>query len=594
MTGLRVRVLGGFSVEVAGRPLPDAAWRRNRARALVKLLAIAPGQRLQREQLMDALWPDLEPDVAAANLRKALHFARAALGADHLPARGPQIALEAEPLWIDAVAFETEVGAGRGDRALELYAGELLPEDRYEPWTEEPRERLQAQARRARMNRAAELERAGDLARATEVLERLVADDALNEDAHLALIRVLGLAGERNAAVRQYRALEAALRDELGVEPSPAARGLYERLLSGVLAAVPLAAGDAAPAAGPDDVAEARKLVTVMWLDILSLEPDPERARRALDDWSTTALERLAAAGASAEAVPGGSVLAIFGIPAVREDDASRALDAAIDLSGLDSSTRIGVATGEVIAAMGSAPGVRLAVGPAIQEAGRLRELATAGSVLTSERTASAAGRAFRFETGADDRSWRLVGRSTHEPSAARRLPDPPLVGRAGDLAAALNVVEAGLDGTAPRVVVIVGAAGVGKSRLAREIVSSARIRPTTPRAHVARCQPGGRAGPYAPLGDVLRAACGISLSASRARMERALRQCLDRLFPDATPDEREATLRALGTSAGIALANNPLDDLAPGEVAQRLSLAWPRFASALAAEAPTLLLVED
>jgi len=80
--GLKIWLLGGFRVELSGRPVADEAWRRNRSRALVKLLALAPDHRLHREQLMDSLWPELGADAEAANLRKAAHHARRALGMD--------------------------------------------------------------------------------------------------------------------------------------------------------------------------------------------------------------------------------------------------------------------------------------------------------------------------------------------------------------------------------------------------------------------------------------------------------------------------------------------------------------------------------
>ena len=72
---VEIRVLGGFEVSVDGRRVPAQAWQQRRASEFVKLLALAPRHRLQREQVIDALWPDLPPDAGAANLRKAAHYA---------------------------------------------------------------------------------------------------------------------------------------------------------------------------------------------------------------------------------------------------------------------------------------------------------------------------------------------------------------------------------------------------------------------------------------------------------------------------------------------------------------------------------------
>ena len=82
---LDVHLLGGFRVAIGGQTVPAAAWRRKRAAAVVKLLALEPTHRLHREQITDALWPELDPDDAANNLRVALHHARQRL---HAPGSG--------------------------------------------------------------------------------------------------------------------------------------------------------------------------------------------------------------------------------------------------------------------------------------------------------------------------------------------------------------------------------------------------------------------------------------------------------------------------------------------------------------------------
>src|SRR3712207_3303748 len=73
---MRVWLLGGFRISVGSRTVEDDAWRLRRAAALVKLLALAAGHRLHREQAMDLLWPDLGKKAASNNLRQTLHTAR--------------------------------------------------------------------------------------------------------------------------------------------------------------------------------------------------------------------------------------------------------------------------------------------------------------------------------------------------------------------------------------------------------------------------------------------------------------------------------------------------------------------------------------
>jgi DNA-binding SARP family transcriptional activator len=78
--GVRIRLLGGFDVTVAGRPVAAAAWRLRKAKTLVKLLALAGGHRMHREALVAVLWPDRDGEAAANNLHQALYVARRALG----------------------------------------------------------------------------------------------------------------------------------------------------------------------------------------------------------------------------------------------------------------------------------------------------------------------------------------------------------------------------------------------------------------------------------------------------------------------------------------------------------------------------------
>src|SRR5215213_1695550 len=79
MGALTIQLLGRAAVEVAGQPVSSDAWRSRRAADVVKLLALAPDHRIHRLKVMEALWPDSEPEASGTNLRKALHFARLAL-----------------------------------------------------------------------------------------------------------------------------------------------------------------------------------------------------------------------------------------------------------------------------------------------------------------------------------------------------------------------------------------------------------------------------------------------------------------------------------------------------------------------------------
>src|SRR5438093_10444078 len=103
MGAVEIDLLGGFAARVDGVAVPERAWRLRKARELVKLLALAPGHRLHREQVMDLLWRDRDPAAAANNLYQAVHAARRILGAGSIEVRDEMLSLVAE---VDVDRFE--------------------------------------------------------------------------------------------------------------------------------------------------------------------------------------------------------------------------------------------------------------------------------------------------------------------------------------------------------------------------------------------------------------------------------------------------------------------------------------------------------
>ena len=147
MPRLAIGLLGGFSASVDGVAVPETAWRLKKARELVKLLALADGHRLHREQAMDALWRQLDPAAAANNLNQAVHVARRALGAEAIEARDGLLVLAAEvdvDRFEEAAATARRAGTAAAYRAaLAAYGGELLPENRYDDFAEARRDELE-------------------------------------------------------------------------------------------------------------------------------------------------------------------------------------------------------------------------------------------------------------------------------------------------------------------------------------------------------------------------------------------------------------------------------------------------------------------
>src|SRR5262245_28567462 len=157
---LRVRLLDGFAVAVDGRAIPAAAWPSRKARQLLKLLALAPGHRVHRDQALEALWPDLTAAGATRALYQTPHLLRRALE----PGAPRRAASRYVRLDRDGVALiapggvETDLAAfgraaadalGTGApadlRAALAFGGEVLPDDRYEEWTLGPRRELREQ-----------------------------------------------------------------------------------------------------------------------------------------------------------------------------------------------------------------------------------------------------------------------------------------------------------------------------------------------------------------------------------------------------------------------------------------------------------------
>jgi hypothetical protein len=172
---------------------------------------------------------------------------------------------------------------------------------------------------------------------------------------------------------------------------------------------------------------------------------------------------------------------------------------------------------------------------------------------------------------------------------------EPPLVGREDELRAVLSLIDEVSTSGRPRLITIVGAAGVGKSRLVRDVVLAAVERRPGTRVLRGRCLAAGDGITYWALGEILREACGIALGETGRVAQQRLR---DRLRPLLTArleeSDADATIQALAATAAIPLPGNPLDDAAPRDVAEELARAWPRFATAIAAGGPLILVVED
>lgn len=243
---LRIGLLGSFRLSLDDRILSIQAQRRKKASDIIKLLALQPGQRLHREQVLDALWPDLDEKSGMNNLHQNLYHARRMLepglsrGARSrfLTFEYETLVLYAGPVEVDYSEFLGLVSQARrqGDAvlyeaAVRLYRGDLLPEDLYEDWTEPQRDEARSLYLAALLELAQLLEQRGDLARACHFLEQAVAKEPTTEAAHLALMQIYARTGRRMEAIRQFQTLREALVRELGEEPDERTRAVYEQVL---------------------------------------------------------------------------------------------------------------------------------------------------------------------------------------------------------------------------------------------------------------------------------------------------------------------------------------------------------------------------
>ena len=235
---VRVELLGTFRASIGGRAVARTAWPGRRSAELVQLLALADRHGLAREQVTEALWPHLDPDAGAANLRKAAHHARQALGRpDAVVLRAGRVTLfPACQVKTDVECFERTAGLALRSKdgaacagAASGYTGDLLPESLYEEWT---------QARRAHLRSLQ-----AKLLWLSGQWDRLVALEQSHEAAYQELMRAELAACRRHAAIRWYGRLRTTLQRELGLPPSPESRALYDKCAAGLSQATTVFAG---------------------------------------------------------------------------------------------------------------------------------------------------------------------------------------------------------------------------------------------------------------------------------------------------------------------------------------------------------------
>jgi class 3 adenylate cyclase len=338
---------------------------------------------------------------------------------------------------------------------------------------------------------------------------------------------------------------------------------------------------------------EERKVATVLFADLvgstaLGESQDPERTRVLLDRFYDAMASEIEMAGGTVEKFVGDAVMAAFGAPTALEDHAERALHAALamqrrlaELFGHRLALRIGVNTGDVV--VGHArEGSSFVTGDAVNVGARLEQAASAGEILVGERTAAAVRGAFELEEPVTIQAkGKMQGVVSRRLVRALSLMRPrgvgglrqAFVGRSSELAALRAAYTQVARDEQPRLLTIVGEAGVGKSRLTRELWAWLAARDRQPLQRTGRCLSYGHGTAYWPLAEILREHFGI----------------LDN-DPPGVAVERLGGRRYLGLTLGL----DPGEQLHPLRARERLHDAWAEFMSELVRDRPAVVLVED
>lgn len=213
-----ITTMGGFAVRIGNADVPMTAWGSRRARQLCKRLAVAAGQPVPRDQLIDLLWPDeYDHSRMGARLSVLLSNVRRVLGGGLIADRAA-VALDVSAVELDLRRFYDALADGDDVGAVRAYAGTVLPEDAYDDWAVEASELASRAAIGAHRRLALAAADAGSISdvvtHATAILEM----DRFDEQAHELLVSTLqraGRAGDASRAEERYRAAMA----ELGVRP---------------------------------------------------------------------------------------------------------------------------------------------------------------------------------------------------------------------------------------------------------------------------------------------------------------------------------------------------------------------------------------
>jgi class 3 adenylate cyclase len=368
-----------------------------------------------------------------------------------------------------------------------------------------------------------------------------------------------------------------------------------------------LSCGSPLAARGAVQQAEERKLVTVLFCDLVGFtaasdNADPEDVRARIRPYHARLKAEIEAYGGTVEKFIGDAVMAVFGAPVAHEDDPERAVRAGLrvlesieDLNqadpSLDLSVRVGIATGEALVVTGARPeqGEGMVTGDVVNTASRLQGAAPVGGVVVNHSTFLATQRIFEYlELDPVVVKGKVDPVSIYQAMASRarfgtdvtRTFSAPLAGRELERGLLTSTFERCVRDSSVHLVTIVGEPGVGKSRLVAELFSFVDGWPDLVTWRQGRCLPYGDGITFWALGEILKAEAGILETDD----PEAAASKIDDVIPDSHPDAPWLRQRL-----------RPLVGLeAPQADKEEKQAAWRTFLESLAERNPTVIVLED
>jgi class 3 adenylate cyclase len=356
-----------------------------------------------------------------------------------------------------------------------------------------------------------------------------------------------------------------------------------------------------------------RRVCSVLFCDVVGFTPlsearDPEVVRELLSRYFEAAETVIGRYGGLVEKFIGDAVMAVWGTPTASEEDAERAVRAGLDLvtavrmlgheAGVPGlAARAGVVTGEVAVTL-SAANQGMVAGDAVNTASRVQAAADPGSVLVDVPTQRLTGSAIAFADAGEhalkgkaepQRLWRAV-RVLSAVGGSQRVDglEAPLTGRDAELRTIKDLFHAAAERRVPRLVLVSGPAGVGKSRLGWEFEKYVDGLAGSVWWHRGRCLAYGEGVAFWALAEIVRQRLGIAEEDPAEAAAAKLAAGLDRFVPD--PAERAYVGPRLGRLLGVAAAG----DSGAALPREELFAGWRLFFERLAAVSPVVLLVED